>query len=207
MIDFSTQGAFRARQSIILASASPRRQALLCSLGIHFEVIPAQAKEPSPDKGEMPVDYARRMAVFKTQEVADKRPEAVVIGADTIVVQESVILRKPHSKKDALDMLQGLCGTTHEVITGYCVMQKQENRFVRASVCTQVDMSRQEREILDAYVATGESLDKAGSYAIQGMGSFLIREIRGSYTNVVGLPLSHVLKVLLDWEAVRICEQ
>ncbi len=207
MLDFSTQGPFRTQHPIILASASPRRQALLCSLGIHFEVIPAQAKEPSPDKGEIPVDYARRMAVFKTQEVADKRPEAVVIGADTIVVQRETILGKPRYPEDALNMLQSLCGTTHEVITGYCVMQKQANRLVQASVRTQVDMPLQDEASLAAYVATDEPMDKAGSYAIQGVGGFLVSGIRGSYTNVVGLPLSHILKVLLDWEAVRVCEQ
>jgi septum formation protein len=178
MFDMTPRGPFRINHPLILASASPRRQALLSSLGIHFEVIPAKGKEPDPDAGEAPADYAQRMALFKAREIASKRPEAVVIGADTIVVQGSTILGKPRSREDALDMLTRLCGTTHEV------------------------MPPRDRTILEAYISTGEPMDKAGSYAIQGVGGFLVSEIRGSYTNVVGLPLAKILKVLLDWKAV-----
>lgn len=202
MFDMTPRGPFRINHPLILASASPRRQALLSSLGIHFEVIPAKGKEPDPDAGEAPADYAQRMALFKAREIANKRPEAVVIGADTIVVQGSTILGKPRSKEDALDMLTRLCGTTHEVITGCCVMHKTGKRFVQTSVSTQVDMPPRDRTILEAYISTGEPMDKAGSYAIQGVGGFLVSEIRGSYTNVVGLPLAKILKVLLDWKAV-----
>jgi septum formation protein len=203
MLDLIIRGPFRINHPLILASASPRRQALLSSLGIHFEVIPARAKEPSPEPGENPAAYAERMALFKTEEIAAKRPEAVVIGADTIVVQGSTILGKPRSKHEALTMLSALTGTTHEVITGLCVMHKAGNRCVHTSVVTQVDMPQRDEAILSAYVATGEPMDKAGSYAIQGVGGFLVSEIRGSYTNVVGLPLARTLDVLLAWDAVR----
>nr|WP_069859335.1 Maf family protein [Desulfoplanes formicivorans] len=196
------RGPFRINHPIILASASPRRQALLSSLGIHFEVIPARTKEPAPDADEAPCAYAQRMAVFKAQEIANKRPEAIVIGADTIVIQGSTILGKPRSREDALAMLTRLCGTTHEVITGCCIMHKADNRCERTSVSTRVNMPPQDQAIIEAYIATGEPMDKAGSYAIQGVGGFLVSDIRGSYTNVVGLPLTEILKILLDWEAV-----
>ena len=202
MFDMTTRGPFRTNHPIILASASPRRQALLSSLGIHFEVIPAKAKEPAPDKGEKPAAYAERMALFKTEEIANKRPEAVVIGADTSVVQGPTILGKPRSRDHALSMLTSLCGTTHEVITGCCVMHKMGKRCMHTSVSTQVDMPERDPGILEAYIETGEPMDKAGSYAIQGVGGFLVSEIRGSYTNVVGLPLTRILQVLLDCQAV-----
>jgi septum formation protein len=202
MIDLIIRGPFRTNDSLILASASPRRQALLSSLGIHFEVIPARAKEPAPEPGENPAAYAERMALFKTEEIAAKRPEAVVIGADTIVVQGLTILGKPRSKNEALSMLNALTGTTHEVITGLCIMHKAGNRCIHTSVVTQVDMPQRDEAILSAYVTTGEPMDKAGSYAIQGVGSFLVSKIRGSYTNVVGLPLARVLEVLASWGVI-----
>ncbi|PIE69510.1 MAG: septum formation protein Maf [Deltaproteobacteria bacterium] len=196
-------GPFRVGKALVLASASPRRQALLSSLGIYFEVMPAKGKEPLPDEGEAPAAYAQRMAVLKAQGIANKRPDAIVIGADTIVVQGTTILGKPRSKDHALAMLMDLCGTTHEVITGYSLIHKQGKRRIQASVSTLVEMPAQRRDILAAYVATGEPLDKAGSYAIQGAGGFLVRAIQGSYTNVVGLPLTEILNVLLDWEAIH----
>ncbi|WP_462325035.1 Maf family protein [Desulfoplanes sp.] len=202
MFDITTRGPFRTNHPIILASASPRRQALLCSLGIHFEVIPARAKEPAPDKGESPAAYAERMALLKTEEIANKRADAVVIGADTIVVQGPTILGKPTSREHALSMLTSLCGTTHEVITGCCIMHKMGKRCVHTSVSTQVDMPPRDQATLNAYIATGEPMDKAGSYAIQGVGGFLVSGIRGSYTNVVGLPLARILEVLVSWGAI-----
>ncbi len=206
MFEFNTQGPFRTRRPIILASASPRRQALLGSLGIYFEVIPATSKEPAPLPEETPAAYAERMARFKAKEIADKRPDAVVIGADTIVVQGQEILGKPRSKEDALRMLTQLSGGTHEVITGICIMHKMDKKNVHMSVSTRVVMPQRDEATLKAYIATGEPMDKAGSYAIQGVGGFLVSEIRGSYTNVVGLPLARILEVLVDWKAVSPAE-
>jgi len=206
MFDFQTQGPYRTRRPIILASASPRRQALLGSLGIYFEVIPAKSKEPAPLPEEAPSAYAERMAIFKAQEIADKRPDTIVIGADTIVVQGPEILGKPRSKEDALRMLTSLCGRTHEVITGICIMHKMDKKNVHMSVSTQVVMPKKDQATLKAYIATGEPMDKAGSYAIQGVGGFLVSEISGSYTNVVGLPLARILEVLVGWEAVSPAE-
>jgi septum formation protein len=207
MFDFNAQGPFRTRRPLILASASPRRQALLGSLGIYFEVIPAKSKEPAPQKDEPPADYAERMAGFKAEEIADKRPEAIVIGADTIVVQGLEILGKPRSPQDALRMLTHLCGQTHEVITGVCIMLKAEDICIRMSVSTQVTMPKMDEATLKSYIATGEPMDKAGSYAIQGIGAFLVKTIRGSYTNVVGLPLRETLDGLRKLAGVGLADE
>jgi septum formation protein len=189
-------GPFVSRESLVLASGSPRRRELLADLGLDFEVVPSRAEEPVPTPGEYPTEYALRMAKLKTMEVAARHPGRTVLGADTIVVLDSWIMGKPADETDALAMLNALSGRTHQVITAFCLVLpngETSSRFV----ATEVDMRTSGEAELKAYIATGEPMDKAGAYAIQGIGTFLVTAIRGSYTNVVGLPLARVLEELL----------
>lgn len=202
--DLSNQGPFRARLPLVLASASPRRQALLAGQGLCFEVVPCALKEPDPEPGETPADYAARMARIKGQDIAARHPDKVVVSADTIVVQGANILGKPKDAGDALAMLTSLCGCWHEVMTGFCVLRHGDGVSLCRTVTTRVHMADNSRDMLQAYIDTGEPMDKAGAYGIQGIGAFLIDEVQGSYTNVVGLPLRSVLNFLLEIEAIGV---
>lgn len=190
------QGPFRTNTKIILASGSPRRRELLGDLGLTFEVIPSTMAEPKPESGEKSTEYAKRMAEMKTRDVAKDHPGTTVIGADTIVVLEDRIMGKPKDAADALDMLNTLSGNTHQVVTAFSIVLPDGNAVTQA-VSTDVDMRVSGEAELKSYIATGEPMDKAGAYAIQGIGTFLVTAIRGSYTNVVGLPLARVLEELL----------
>lgn len=199
-----SQGPFRALLPLVLASASPRRQALLAGQGLGFEVIPSLIPEPSPDPDEAPTAYAARMAALKGHDVATRHPDKIVISADTIVVQASRILGKPGSRTEALDMLTGLADGWHEVITGFCILHGRQKTVLSRTVTTRVHMAANTPAMLAAYVATGEPMDKAGAYGIQGIGAFLVDEVQGSYTNVVGLPLRSVLNALLELNAIGV---
>lgn len=205
----ATTGAYRALAPIVLASGSPRRRELLCSLGLDFEVCPSNAPEPPPAPGEAPDAYARRMAQVKTMEVAVLYPESVVLGADTIVVRNggagpAAVLGKPagasreEADADALAMLTSLSGRAHHVVTGCCLALPGKPVPVVLSVSTEVQMRASSEAELRAYIATGEPHDKAGAYAIQGQGAFLVTRVDGSYTNVVGLPVTEIAELLLD---------
>ncbi len=186
-------------EPVILASGSPRRRQLLAGLGLTFKVIPAAVDE-TPCNRERPADFARRMAVAKAVAVAGTNPSSWVVGADTIVVLPgATILGKPRSREDALLMLKQLRGNTHQVMTGLCLCCV--NKGIKASLVetTAVTFTGEAGdEILQAYIRTGEPLDKAGAYGIQGIGSFLVRKINGSCSNVVGLPLQPLLSLLID---------
>lgn len=208
--------------SFILASASPRRNELLASVGLDFTVIPSTAEEPPPRAGETPEEYATRMAVLKAREVAARNPGRLILAADTVVALGNAILGKPADMAHALRMLEGLCGKKHAtaeervagvrrhaVTTGCCWLDgratakgggagepaAQEQSF---AVTTQVLMSLMDTAVLERYVATREAMDKAGGYAIQGKAGFMVRAIDGSYSNVVGLPLAEVVEALVD---------
>jgi septum formation protein len=189
-------GPFTSCVPLVLASGSPRRRELIGDLGLDFDVKPSQAEESAPLPDENPTDYALRMATLKTEEVAARFPGRVVLGADTIVVLGDRIMGKPADATDALTMLTALSGRTHQVITAFCLILA-DGSVVSQAVSTDVDMRRSGAEELRGYIATGEPMDKAGAYAIQGKGTFLVTAIRGSYTNVVGLPVARVLEVLL----------
>lgn len=197
-----SQGPFRACMPLVLASASPRRQALLAGQGLAFEVIPSSVPEPKPEPGELPAEYAARMASLKGADIAGRHPDKIVISADTIVVQGSRILGKPESPSEALAMLTDLAGGWHEVMTGFCIHQARGRKSLCRTVTTRVHMTANSRAVLAAYAATGEPMDKAGAYGIQGMGGVLVDEIQGSYTNVVGLPLAEIIGELMIWNAV-----
>ncbi len=186
---------YKTNKTLILASASPRRRELLALAGLDFEVLPSPAKEPAPDLSEPPTAYAARMARLKAAAVADQRPDAVVLGADSIVAVGDAILGKPADAADAKRMLALLSGRTHHVITG-CALFVPGHEPEVFTVSTAVTMIDLPEALIAAYVATGEPLDKAGAYAIQGRAAGFVREIAGSYTNVVGLPLAEVLQAL-----------
>ncbi len=207
MIDISVQGPFRASLPLVLASGSPRRQALLCTMGLHFEVIPSTVAEPGPEPDEDPSRYACRMACLKGQEIADRHPDSVILAADTIVVRDRAVLGKPRDARDALDTLLSLTGREHRVITGICLLHKRRKTTLSQAVSTTVTMPEQDRETLKAYVATGEPMDKAGSYGIQGVGGFLVSTITGSYSNVVGLPVHETLGMLRELGAISCTDQ
>jgi len=185
-----------AAHKLILASQSPRRSYLLEQAGLIFEVIPSAFDESSIPLGE-PVGYARFQAEAKANDLASRYPEAWVIGADTIVVIAGDILGKPSSTADARAMLRQLSGQTHQVMTGYAIYNRSRDFQFSDTVVTDVEFKKLADPEIDWYVQTGEPFDKAGAYAIQGIGTFLVRRINGSYTNVVGLPVCEVVEKLL----------
>lgn len=206
---------FQSTCPLILASASPRRRELLGLLGITFSVRAARGAEPAPVSGEAPADYCTRAAVAKAEavyreEAVPDRP-SVILSADTVVVVSEpagpVILGKPRTPDEALGMLLRLNDRKHEVHTGCCLLWispgdtpcRREIFHDRA----EVTFASWPEAVLRAYVATGESMDKAGAYAIQGKGSFLSSRLEGLWSTVVGLPLSLVTQRLLQGGALR----
>jgi nucleoside triphosphate pyrophosphatase len=180
--------------TIILASASPRRADLLRTVGIDFEVAPSQIQE-RPHAGEAPADYITRVARAKAVTIARQREQGLVIGADTIVVLDGRILGKPADEADAVRTLRSLAGRWHAVMTGvalYDVATKQEVADYDKTLVRFGQMS--EREI-DWYVKSGEPMDKAGAYGIQGLAGMFVEEVAGNYFNVVGLPLPLVYRL------------
>ena len=190
---------------IILASASPRRQEILRNAGIPFVVQPSHVPEV-PRDGESPKTYAERLARDKALGVSKHHPDDFVLGADTVVVVNGTMLEKPAHAKDAARMLRLLSGKTHEVTTGVCLVHPQlttENRELRTvSETTKVTVTTLSDEDIAAYIATGEPMDKAGAYAIQGIASRWISRIDGDYFNVVGLPVSLVYRMLREAAAL-----
>ncbi len=184
-------------KGIILASQSPRRKTLLEMLGISFTVIPSHITE-LPPMGETPGSYSARLALEKAMEIAHDNPDDVVIGADTVVAINDVIMGKPGSPNEASVMLSRLSGEWHEVWTGLCLYHKNSNTQHVKAVCSQVRFKNLSTEEIDAYVKTGEPMDKAGAYAIQGKGQSLVKELKGSFHNVIGLPTLELAKMLED---------
>lgn len=183
---------------LILASTSPRRRELLGQLGLPFEVVASRFDESllSP-LGLHPADYVTQLALGKAAEVAARlaAPEAVVVGADTTVVLDGDVLNKPADPDDAARMLRRLSGRTHEVYTGLCLIHGEHIQTAHA--VTAVTFAPLSDDTIAAYVATGEPLDKAGAYGIQGQGLGFIPRIDGDYYNVVGLPLELLRGLLL----------
>ncbi len=190
------QGPFRPRMDIVLASRSPRRQALLSLLGLSFYVLPSKIKEPPPASGQCPEEYATYLANLKAEDVCQQRPDCLILAADTIVVLGKKILGKPRTEDHALEMLQNLSGQTHEVITGVTLLCKQKQINISFTCKSSVTIAKFPENVLKGYVQTGEPMDKAGAYGIQGVGAFLVQKICGSYTNVVGLPLTELVEHL-----------
>lgn len=181
---------------IILASASPRRKELLAKAGISFTVIPAagEEKRTSEDPGEAVQQLARDKAEWVAQSLAECEEGTLVIGSDTIVVFENQILGKPKDRRDAAETLEKLQGNTHQVYTGVTVLERKAGKWVEHTFFESTDVTFYpvSREEIQDYIATGEPMDKAGSYGIQGLFGIYVKGICGDYNNVVGLPVARL---------------
>ncbi len=187
-------GEAKMTQPLILASASPRRSELLARVGVSFEVVPADVDE-SCELGETASALAARLALVKAVAVQAQQPERWVLAADTVVEVDGVILGKASDEAAAIAMLERLLDCTHRVVTGFALRGPGGFAFDRV-VTTEVTMRGAGADEVRDYVAAGEWRGKAGAYAVQGMAAALVREVRGSITNVVGLPLAEVLAAL-----------
>jgi septum formation protein len=185
-------------KTIVLASASSRRRELLEQIGLKFEVEPSNHIEETNSRLK-PRKLAEAMSYEKAMVVAKKRKNAIIIAADTLGVLKGKIIGKPKTNAEAREMLVILSGKSHAVITGFTVLDTDENKVLTKSVETKVRVKKLTSEEIDAYVESGEPLDKAGAYAIQGLGATIIDSIEGDYSNVVGLPLSTLVKSLKEF--------
>lgn len=184
-----------SQPALLLASASPRRRELLTQLGVHYDCEPADIDE-TLRASELPTDYVLRMAKSKAARVAERHNlhQCNVLAADTTVVIDGDVLGKPSDLMDGLAILARLSGRTHTVMTGICLHTSAE--VITQVVQTDVQFVQLNREMCESYLATDEPWDKAGSYAIQGLGGAFVRAIHGSYSNVVGLPLAETWQLL-----------
>jgi len=186
-----------ALTKIILASASPRRKEILEKFDIDFEQIVSSADENiTHDIG--PDLLVKELSVLKARAVAKIHKKDIILSADTIVYADGEILGKPKDEEDAKNMLRKLSGKEHFVYTGYCLLEPLTMKMVSKSVCAVVSFKELSKEIIDTYVKSREPFDKAGAYAIQGKGSVLVKEVKGDYFSVVGLPISDVFDTLIE---------
>ena len=180
---------------IILASASPRRKELLEKIGLRFEVDASDIEE-NLQSDITPQELAKKLSAAKAQAVVKKYAEAIIIAADTVGVFKGKIIGKPHTPPEAKKMLRMLNGKSHLVITGFTITDTETGKSISESVETKVYFRQLTEAEIDAYVKTGEPLDKAGGYAIQGLGALIVNKIEGDYYNVIGLPLGALIKSL-----------
>lgn len=190
---------------IVLASASPRRRELLNQVGLAVRVVPSQANEEQLP-GETPDEHVVRLSIDKALAVAAQQgvPGRWFIGSDTAVVCDDRVLGKPSDAQEAETMLKLLSGRSHRVISGYAVHDRATGLTLNGAVTTRVHFKPLTAAEIEGYIATGEPFDKAGSYAIQGIGAFMVPKIEGSYSNVVGLPLCEVIAALEEMDAIRL---
>lgn len=192
-----------ATRPICLASASPRRRELLARYGLEVRVYPADLDE-SPHPGEPPEAQVARLARAKAEAAAPAHPDALVIGGDTVVVLGEEVLGKPRDRADGESMLRRLSGQTHRVLSGYWLLDGPSGESFGHTVETRVTFRALPPQWIAWYAALPEMLDKAGAYAIQGVGGAMVERIEGSYTNVVGFPVERVLWDLIDRGWVRL---
>ena len=185
-------------RKIILASASPRRKELLEKIGLKFEVEPSNYAEDMHSRLN-PDELARAISLGKARAVASKHKNAIVIAADTFIVFRGKIMGKPNTEAEARKMLMALRGKSHSVITGFTILDTEENKVLTKSVETVIHIKKLTPEEIDGYVKSKEPLDKAGAYAIQGLGSVIVERIEGDYFNVMGLPLSALAESLTEF--------
>lgn len=181
---------------LVLASRSPRRRDILTRLGFDFEVDPAPHDLEDNVTGIDPFALAEELARRKCAQVADRRRDDLVVGADTVVILDGHILEKPRDDDQARDFLRRLSGTAHTVVSGVALMRRRDDVDLSGSEHTAVTFRELDDDEIAAYVATGEGRDKAGSYAAQGLGAVLIRSFEGCYYNVVGLPVALLIDLL-----------
>lgn len=187
---------------LILASNSPRRRYLLRQAGIEFDVIPSHFDESRIVFND-PFQYVRTLSQAKAGEIAAQHPDCWIIGADTIVVIRGKVLGKPKDRPAARAMLEQLSGQTHQVYTGFTICCDGLHKRLTDVVITDVTFKKLTTDEIKWYIHTGEPFDKAGAYAIQGLGTFLVERINGSYTNVVGLPVCEVIGHLIKEGVIR----
>jgi nucleoside triphosphate pyrophosphatase len=188
---------------LILASKSPRRRDLLEQAGLEFSVIPSCLDESSIPLSS-PESYVKCLAEAKAQDISQRYPDSWIIGADTMVIIENTMLGKPGSRPEARKMLRSLSGKTHQVLTGYCICCEASYRQFSETIKTDVCVKELTEPQIEWYINSGEPFDKAGAYAIQGIGTFLVKRISGSYTNVVGLPVCEVMEYLINAKVVEL---
>jgi septum formation protein len=182
-------------KNIILASASPRRKELLEKIGLRFTVDPSGCAEDTAEE-LAPHELVRQISLDKAHAVAAKHPDSIIIAADTIGVIGDKILGKPHTARAAAKMLRAIGGKAHLVITGFTILDTSTQKQITKTVDTTVYIKNLTATEIEAYVQTGEALDKAGAYAIQGKGALLVEKIEGDFYNVMGLPLSALAETL-----------
>ncbi|MFT5698399.1 MAG: septum formation protein [Desulforhopalus sp.] len=184
-------------ESIVLASGSPRRKEFLESLGLSFTIAVASVDEQAMEQ-ELAEDFVLRMAREKAAAVGAQFPGSWIVSGDTVVCLGLSILGKPTSTENGVELLLQLAGKTHVVRSGFCVWHERKSVIRAHCVATEVRFTNFSEKVARAYVATGEPLDKAGGYGIQGVGGVLVASIKGSYSNVVGLPMAELVAVLAD---------
>ncbi len=189
-------------ERLVLASRSPRRRDLLAQMGLKLEILPADVDE-TLDPGLSPAACVTVLAEKKARAVMQQRPQAWVLGADTIVVRDATILGKPENKSQAVSMLEQLSGASHSVFTGYAVGRLTSGDMAVRAIETQVTFKVLTKPEILWYTDTREPYDKAGGYAVQGLGAFMVKEIRGSWANVVGLPVCEVIQTLVSLKAIQ----
>ena len=185
-------------KEVILASASPRRKELLEKIGLRFKVEPSNYEEDIPSELE-PHELAQKISLEKAKVVASKHQNVIVIAADTFIVFGGQILGKPHTENEARKMLEAISGKSHSVITGFSIIDTSKNKTLSKSVETKIYVRKLTLAEIDAYVKSKEPLDKAGAYAIQGLGAVFVEKIEGDYFNVIGLPLSALTEALKEF--------
>lgn len=188
--------------ALILASASPRRREMLRSVGLHFNIMPAHVPEDYI-RGESPRQHVKRLSRDKALSVARMHPDHWVLGADTVVVIDGLILGKPANKIQAKKMLETLSGREHRVFTGFTLIRTSAGICRTRAVQSAVRFKPIHPNEMKWYIDSDEPYDKAGGYAIQGKGASFIQSIRGSHTNVIGLPLCEVMETLRYFNAVE----
>lgn len=189
----------------ILASSSPRRRELLTTLGLAFEVIPPQVEELEVH-GETPREHVARLSRAKAFEVAKREVDRWILGADTVVFIDGTILGKPKDEAEAYSMLKKISGREHKVITGFFIYHPYHSTSVGDEIESFVKVKALDEKEIKGYIKTEEPFDKAGAYAIQGIGMFMIEKVRGSYTNVIGLPVCEIIAALKQVGAIRLFE-
>jgi len=185
-------------KTIVLASASPRRKALLKQIGLKFKVD-ISVEEDVLTAGTEPHQLARHISLRKALSVAGNYQDAIIIAADTFGIIDGQILGKPHSENEARAMLQTISGRCHAVITGFTIMDTDTTKTLSSSVETMVFIKHLTQIEIETYVKSGEPLDKAGAYAIQGLGAVIVERIEGDYSNVMGLPLCALTTALKEF--------
>jgi septum formation protein len=187
---------------LILASKSPRRKNLLEKTGLRVNIIPSNINE-SDFKLAPPKSYVEILSCAKARNISDQNPDNWVLGADTIVVINGTVLGKPKDEDQARRMLQMLSGRKHQVFTGFTLSHQAKAEQFTNVIVTDVYFKHLSADEIDWYLATGEPFDKAGAYAIQGIGTFIVKKINGSYTNVIGLPVCEVMEFLIKKGVTR----